>query len=117
MKTKNVNRQIDKRTEVVGFRLTLDEIEKLQSLASRYNMSYQNFVRELARFLIGDKVQEGSDFAKSIGKILAQKQEEFSIFSQIIADTTSRLTSDVDQVVLFKGKTKSARKYRKQKQS
>jgi hypothetical protein len=116
MKTKNVDME-NKRTQVFSFRLTLEELDKLQSLAGRYDMSPQDFVRDLVRFIVGDKVQEGSDFAKSIGKILAQKHEEFSIFSQIIADTTSRLTSDISQVTLFKGKTKSARKYRKQKQS
>ena len=114
MNKKSVNQR---NTKVFGFRLTPEEWSKLQSLVSRYDMSPQDFVRDLVRFIIGDKVQEGSDFAKSIGKILAQKQEEFSIFSQIIADTTSRLTSDVSQVTLFRGKTKSARKYRKQKQS
>jgi len=116
MKRKSVNK-VEKRTEVVGFRLTRDEIERLQSLASRYDMSYQSFLRELARFLIGDKVKEGSDFAKEIGKILAQKQEEFSIFNQIIADTSARLTSGVNQRSLFIGKVKSARKYKKQKQT
>jgi len=113
MKRKNV----DKTTKVFSFRLTLEELDKLQSVSSRYNMSPQDFVRDLVRFLVGDKVQEGSDFAKEIGKILAQKQEEFSIFNQIIADTSARLTSGVNQRSLFIGKVKSARKYKKQKQT
>lgn len=92
MATKSVDK-----TKVFSFRLATDELDRLTDIARGYDRTPQDFVRDLVKFILGDTVKEGDKFAREVGQVLARKQEEFNIFSQLIADTTAKF-SEVGQV-------------------
>jgi len=106
------------KSKVFSFRLRPEEIEKLEKLSSEYDLSPQVFVQKIIEVLIsGGKVKErqkSEKLIKTVASTLLKQYEDFEMFTQMIADTSSRLASDIGQVsVVFNGKKKRT----KQKQT
>jgi len=99
------------KTRVFSFRLTSDQIEKLKILSDRYDLTPQDFVRRVVLHLTGDIIEDIKGFQKDISKMLTDRSEEFDIFQQLVADTTSRISNVVEgQSQLFKNEKRKKNK-------
>jgi len=103
------------KSKLLNIRLKPEEIERLHLYAGRYGMRGGVFIKKLVLALVDDKVrQESENFMRKIQKDLQKQSEDLGIFTQVIADTSSRLASDIGQsIMVFNGKKKRT----KQKQT
>jgi len=102
------------KSKLLNIRLKLDQYEKLQIFSARHGMTPGGVVKRLTSLLIGDDIKEAGDFVGLLQERLIKKSEEFDIFSELVADTTSRITSTVQgQSQLFKANEKRKKNKKK----
>lgn len=100
------------RSKHINIRLKPDEIEKLHRYASRYDMTGTQFLKKFVLLLIDDKMRQDSEkFMKSVAGTLHKQSQELEMFTQMIADTSSKLASSVSQTTMVLNGRK--KKYKK----
>jgi len=84
----------------VNFRLKPDELQKLHKYASKYNMSGTLFLKRMALAFIGDKTrqEESEKLLRDMAKAFAQQTEDLEFYTNIIADSTNRISSSISQI-------------------
>lgn len=103
------------KTKHINIRLTPGQIEKLHGYASKYNMSGTQFLKGLVLVLIGEsgkkEKQDSERYTKLVAELLAKQSEELEFYSQVIADTSSKVANSIAQTTMvLSGKKKRNKK-------
>jgi len=87
------------KSRVLNFRIKEDEYKRLSRFANRYDMTPTKFIQRFARALVSEQ-SESEALVKSVLSQLSKKHEDYSLLVTMIADTTQRLESSVNQEAL-----------------
>ena len=106
------------KSKLLNIRLRYGDLERLEKVSARYNMSPGEFTKKVILALCTDRLQEGDNSLKAIAEVLARQSAEMELFQELFIDTTARIKSAVTgQGDILKPQVRGAKKSRKQKQT